>query len=43
VARAAAGLQGDWWIIGGAAAALVGLDEAPADVDVLAGEATLVA
>jgi hypothetical protein len=39
VARAAAGLPGPWWLIGSAAAVLLGLDETPADVDVLTGEA----
>ena len=39
VARAAARLRSDWWIIGSAAAALLGSDETPADVDVLCDEA----
>ena len=37
VARAAAMLEEPWWIIGSAAAALLGTDEQPADVDILAG------
>jgi hypothetical protein len=39
VAEAAALLQDPWWIIGSAAAFLIGLDEQPADIDLLTSEA----
>jgi hypothetical protein len=39
VAEAAALLQDPWWIIGSTAAFLIGLDEQPADVDLLTSEA----
>ena len=39
VAEAAALLRDPWWIIGSTAAFLIGLDEQPADVDLLTSEA----
>ena len=39
VAEATAVLQEPWWVIGSTAAFLIGLDEQPADVDLLTSEA----